>query len=496
VTQLPEAILKKLKLNEAAEQEAAAWRNLVPPEPWQSVLAAKPGPFAGWVKTRLASGARNAPAIVTNARKTHQGIRPVPVIGIAERIAFRALTNWVLSELPTIDRSAAAYREFVGGPIQAAFKGKTRFRVSDASVDYVIQADIAAFYQYVDHGILSNELEMQTGEIEGSRALIALLGEIQGKEFGLPQLLDASDELSDLYVSILHRHLARLGLKLWRYNDDFRFTADGYDDAQQIIEDVSAGAHEIGLVLNEGKTHISKFNTYFWKYFLEDDMGVEEEFKPEDMEIFGDYGILEEEEAISSARETIARLELAEGDRKRLNIRKLEPAGARDLRRALNSVVRTGDDAALGHAAEIFEFAPEFTPRVCEYLKALNDGGTDIGSVWDQIVSRTEAFNVWQRVWLTYLARTCELMVNEDRRSWVERQRNWKQPGLLHAECCLALSNVGGVTFSELDQALRVMPEPLAPWYVLAIRNLQDVTKAELDAVKGSSPMFRLLLED
>lgn len=248
--ELPDAILKKLKLNEAAEQEAAAWRNLVPPEPWQSVVAAKPGPFAGWVKTRLASGARNAPSIVANARKTHQGIRPVPVIGIAERIAFRALTNWVLSDVAPANRTADDYREFVSGPLIVAFKGKSSFRISDSTVEYVIQADIAAFYQYIDHGILSGELEMQTGKVEGSRALIAILGEIQGKEFGLPQLLDASDQLSDLYIAILHRHLTRLGLKLWRYNDDFRFTADGYDEAQQIIEDLSAGAHEIGLVLN------------------------------------------------------------------------------------------------------------------------------------------------------------------------------------------------------------------------------------------------------
>lgn len=87
-------------------------------------------------------------------------------------------------------------------------------------------------------------------------------------------------------------------------------------------------------------------------------------------------------------------------------------------------------------------------------------------------------------------------MVDPDTRSWVEGQRSWQQPGLLHAECSLALSNVDGVTFSELDQALRVMPEPLAPWYVLAIKNLQDVTSDQLNAVKSSSPMFRLLLED
>ncbi len=197
---VPTAILNKLDLRGAAEKEAVAWRNLLPPEPWCRHVAQSPGPFARWVSNRLSSGARNAPSAVVDARKANQAFRPVPVVGIAERIAMRALTDWILEGVDLPERGQDQYRAFVSGPISRAFPNGKVARLSQASIDYVVQADIAAFYQYVDHGVLLEELQVRTGKVEAARLLIELLGEIQGTTYGLPQLLAASDALSEVYI--------------------------------------------------------------------------------------------------------------------------------------------------------------------------------------------------------------------------------------------------------------------------------------------------------
>ena len=103
VRELPLSVLKKLDLKAAAQAEAAFWRNLLPPEPWAIEVAANAGAVAKWVYTRLEAGHRNAPGLVVDARKAHQAFRPVPVVGIAERIAFRALTEWVVADIELSD---------------------------------------------------------------------------------------------------------------------------------------------------------------------------------------------------------------------------------------------------------------------------------------------------------------------------------------------------------------------------------------------------------
>jgi hypothetical protein len=115
VQEVPTAILKKLDLRGAAEKEAVAWRNLLPPEPWCQHVAQSPGQFARWVTSRLSSGARNASSAVVDARKANQAFRPVPVVGIAERIAMRALTDWVLKDVGLTRRNQVGFQPSSAG---------------------------------------------------------------------------------------------------------------------------------------------------------------------------------------------------------------------------------------------------------------------------------------------------------------------------------------------------------------------------------------------
>ena len=67
----------------------------------------------------------------------------------------------------------------------------------------------------------------------------------------------------------------------------------------------------------------------------------------------------------------------------------------------------------------------------------------------------------------------------------------------MSAEASLALAEAGAIAFEELDVALRVEPDAFAPWYVLGIKALNDAGKVAQDriqAVKGTSPIFKILL--
>lgn len=205
---LDASLIKRLDLKKAALSESKAWRNLIPPDPWLDAVAARAGHFAKLASKRLQSGGHSSLGEIAYAKKGRQAVRPVPILGVVERIAYRALTDFVFTGLSFEPRDGASYRSFVEGPLLAAFPGKpTTYRASSAAYEYVVVADIAAFYQYVDHSLLLNRLQAHSDSLEAASALVGLLGEIQGQSFGLPQLLNASDELSEAYIRIMEQDL-------------------------------------------------------------------------------------------------------------------------------------------------------------------------------------------------------------------------------------------------------------------------------------------------
>jgi hypothetical protein len=494
VQEVPTAILKKLDLRGAAEQEAVAWRNLLPPEPWCQHVAQSPGQFARWVTSRLSSGARNAPSAVVDARKANQAFRPVPVVGIAERIATRALTDWILEDVDLPERGQDQYRAFVSGPIRRAFPEGKSARLSQASIDYVVQADIAAFYQYVDHGVLLEELQVRTGKVEAARLLIELLGEIQGATYGLPQLLAASDALSEVYIQILERDLTRRTADVWRFNDDFRIAANGYGNAQQALEDLSSAARPLGLILSDHKTSIVRFSTYFWHNAIGEVGDSDVEVNPEEVDVWvEEYPDLSDDELVETAQATLSRLDDESEDP--IDLTDPSTRDVRDLRRAFNILARHGDKSGLRHVEEVFRYIPQLSPRLCDYMVSAHRSGYGVARVWNAVAKRSDTHNVWQRAWMAYVARECAIS-SKSSEEWLQSQFRQAPSGLLHAETSLSLAQTSNIEFGLLDTALRTQPEALAAWYALAINELANVPQQQRRAVRASSPLFALLIDE
>jgi hypothetical protein len=489
-----QSTLKVLDFGRAATDETQTWRNLLPPEPWLQTVANFPDEFGDYARLRLEVGIPSSASIVVRVRKPHQQTRPVPVVGIPERIAYRALYNHVLATQPPIDRSQEAYQQFIAGPISVAFERKRLIRLSDARIRYVVESDITAFYEYIDHSILLNELQLRTLAVTPPRYLAQLLNEMQGRPFGLPQLLDASDGLSEVYARIIERELRRQGIEVWRYNDDFRIGARTYEEAQAHLEALAREASAVGLVLNERKTRIVKFQTYFWKNWVGSPSDGDIEFKPEMIKVSSDYGELDEDDLTRVAYETFNRLDFAPGAPEHLDSRNLTSDDNRDLGRAIGILTKQADPFGLDNVAELFEYAPHLSHRLGAYLVALSRAGVYVGRVWEELTARSDQFNAWQRLWLVHIARVGKLLTNPIRRAWIQSQREGIDP-LLRAEATLALApSFKAANFDEIDRAIRAEPEGLIPWYALAAVAIPNVSQNRLQALKESHRLIALLL--
>ncbi|QGN58855.1 hypothetical protein [Nostocoides sp. HKS02] len=430
--------------------------------------------------------------MIVRARKSHQQVRPVPVVGIPERIAYRAFTTKVLDGQPRLDRSQDAYRQFIIEPIMHLMRGRRKLRFGQID-GYVVESDFVAFYEYIGHVPLLAEVELRTSSVLLPRILVRFLTELQGRPFGLPQLLDPSDDLSEVYGRIVERELKRRGLEVWRYNDDFRMVAKGYDHAQAAAEALSEEARTVGLVLNEPKTRIVKFINYFWSNVTEPRTDADVEFKPELIEVFSEYGESEGDAATEFAHGVIDRLEADSDPATHLDPKKMTRSEARELSRAISVLTREADSYGLHHVPDLFEFVAQLGHRLGTYMAELQKSGEDISSVWDNLVGRAHQFNAWQRIWLVYVARMGSLLGVAARRNWVTSQLNDPDP-LLRAEATLALAPYKAINFDAIDRAVRLEPEALLPWYALAARSIPNVNPSRLSSLKESHKLIELVL--
>lgn len=181
------------------------------------------------------------------ARKIGGGSRPLPFMSLRDRLAYRALVTAVDPEL---ESARGDHSTFQDGPL-----------VVDGC-KYVLKADIAAFYQYVDHEKLVDEVVAQRGDDLGVVAATQLLQASTGRLFGLPQMSQASDALAEIYIDPIRRDLVRAGFKVFRFADDFRVACNDYNSALAALEIMERSAFSLGLVLNESKTSTPSLDKY------------------------------------------------------------------------------------------------------------------------------------------------------------------------------------------------------------------------------------------
>lgn len=479
---LSQDTVKRLDLRAAVLAEAASDRNLLIPEPgWPSVAAAADD-LTAWLRSELRKGWVPFPQQVVSVRKVRHGVRPLALLSIVDRVIFRALTDALLADEDPLDRSPSAYLRFVRAPaidgLHAAEKGAaealTFANLFASPYEYVVLSDITAFYEYVDHAVLGDELLLRGGDYDLVSALLSLLRDIQGRGYGLPQQLQASDRLSEVYVSRVERALLRQGLPVWRFNDDFRIACTDYAEALRAIEVLANAARQHGLVISDHKTVTYGYLNYLFSHLDYTVNADQQVLPPDDLDAaVGDYtDDFGESDAEAAASVLAAAISGAEAPD--INLEDVRADQLRLLRRAIGGLATAGSADALPHVKRLATYVPSLMPTLVRYaIHIAKKEQAAVVAALDE-VANTVTMNDWQKSWLLYALqesgalKTGSAAEIEQRLVWVSSLKGSAPPTAAAAWHALAL--VGAATVSELVHALDASPSSLAAWYLDAVQ--------------------------
>jgi len=344
---------------------------------------------------------------------------------------------------------------------------------------------------------------VQTGQYEAVEALMELLREIQGRAFGLPQLLDPSDWLSDIYIDIVERSLLRGAFHVWRFNDDFRVATRSYSQALAAIEALDQAAREVGLILSEIKTTTPLFATYVSEVLDADpdtllaeedlDTGETVAVTPDE---YSDLDRMDPGKALA----LVAAADIPRRGRGRTSrdIRQLKRDDVREIRRAWHTLTWATDDQALPHIRRFFSYVPSLTPTLCRYLNQVSLRQPEPVAEVLHDVSETASLSAWQAMWLTRVAHVVLEPLGERTQGVEEhlvtaavvRLQSTSRSAAVTAEATVALSKAGLLSLAEIAARQIEAPDVLAPWYVSAAE-----TAARLEGTRDSQRRLAALLQ-
>jgi hypothetical protein len=162
---------------------------------------------------------------------------------------YKELIGLDLSLAPLATESR---REFENQPMSA----------EHANDQAVLVADVAAFYEYVDHQALAQEILDLTADVDLSTAVSTALRELTGREFGLPQGPRGSDVFADLYLGQVVRKLTRKGWSIYRLRDEFLVPTIDEASGHAAQLDLEEALHSLGLSASPAKTDVLSDDEY------------------------------------------------------------------------------------------------------------------------------------------------------------------------------------------------------------------------------------------
>lgn len=188
------------------------------------------------------------------------GQRPAAALRLADRLAYAALVARCRAEIEASlvsDRAVLWPRGRQSGKQWVKFEGF----VAESGETHVLSVDVQSFYDSIRHDLLCDALTRADCDSQVVAALTGWLGEVMGRQWGLPQGLGASDPLATAVLSPLDRALAREGVRYVRHGDDLRVVGTHADvsDARRLVRDE---LRDLGLVMNEDKTRVLRLGTY------------------------------------------------------------------------------------------------------------------------------------------------------------------------------------------------------------------------------------------
>ena len=137
-----------------------------------------------------------------------------------------------------------------------------RWPLEEPRPAYIGMADVASFYEYIDHDVLANEIVELTGDSRLAVAVKEVMSEIVGRSFGVPQGPRGSDIFASVYLSRVDRLMLRAGVIMRRFNDDYVIKAESIAQVRRELATLERSLRDLGLILNHEKTQVLSAEQY------------------------------------------------------------------------------------------------------------------------------------------------------------------------------------------------------------------------------------------
>ena len=207
------------------------------------------------------------PLLVTRIPKKTGGMRTLAIPAVRDRILQTAVAL-VLTPVfeAEFEDCSFAYRK--NRSVDKAVERIVHLR--NQGYNWVVDADIEAFFDSVDRQILMKELKRLIHD-PGTLHLIDqwLKNEAVDQNLrycffkGIPQGSPISPLLANLYLDTLDEELLEKNLKLVRFADDFIILAKNKDSAQEALEITEDVLEALKLEIHKEKTRVVSFNQGF-----------------------------------------------------------------------------------------------------------------------------------------------------------------------------------------------------------------------------------------
>ena len=256
-----QSVIDELDL-EAAVRRGTTRNDLLPPRYEDSVTGEVGKRFLDGLWNRMERGRYDpTPASFVLIPKRGNTTRPAALLTLPDRVVFDALVESLRSRI----ESALLGPEIVMWPRGTrAAKRWPDFEEAPLTTDkpYIAKADIAGFYECIDHEILRDALIDMTGRREMVNALIEFLRRVMKDRRGLPQGLAPSDPIATAYLSSIDYEMARTGIDYFRHGDDVRFSTDADWKARKAIYEFEQALRKRRLLTNSSKSFVIQSDTY------------------------------------------------------------------------------------------------------------------------------------------------------------------------------------------------------------------------------------------
>jgi len=246
----------------AALSRVGRTNDMLPPREDDKVAGRIADRFTTALAAQIATGdyepSRGA---VVSVPKTRFATRPAMLLRLEDRIVFEALVEpmrerieryLISNEAVLWPRGLATEKrwdEFENAPLQQGG-------------GYVALADVAGFYESVDHHRLVAELLRAGAEPNLVRALEDFLHDVMGGRRGLPQGIATSDPLATLYLAEVDAAVRRSGLPYVRHGDDMRISVATFAEGRKALSILEEALRRAGLMVNSSKVKVLKLSTY------------------------------------------------------------------------------------------------------------------------------------------------------------------------------------------------------------------------------------------